>query len=123
MHPTLQELVCNPGRVKDRGLAKAQVAAKIAGLSLEARSDSAAGHAVELRTPEGSLQGENAVAKFIAIAAEASLYPACPFEEQSRHAAAQIDSWVEFSASEIQRRIQILFAAASQEVGISALCT
>ena len=67
-------------------------------------------------TLEGSLQGENAVARYIAVAAEASLYPACPFEEQSRHSAAQVDSWVEFSANEIQRRLQLLFAAPSQEV-------
>ena len=113
--------MCGPERVKDFGVAKAQVAAKFAGLSLEAKSDSAAGHAVELRTPEGSLQGENAVARYIAVAAEASLYPACPCGEQSRHLAAQVDSWVEFSASEIQRRLQLLFAAPSQ-VGIFAPC-
>ena len=114
--------MCGPEHAKDHGVAKAQVAAKFAGLSLEAKSDSAAGHAVELKTPEGSLQGENAVARYIAVAAEASLYPACPFEEQSRHSAAQVDSWVEFSANEIQRRLQLLFAAPSQEVGIFAPC-
>ncbi len=92
------------------------VAAKLAGLTLEAKSDSSALHSVELRLPNGTLFGENAVARQIALLAEAGLYPANPYEEHSRHSAAQIDGWIEFSANEIQRRLQLLFKAPTPEV-------
>ena len=66
--------------------------------------------------PQGSLFGENAVAKQVALIAEAGLYPANLYEEQSRHTAALIDGWIEFSANEFQRRLNLLFAAATSEV-------
>ena len=92
------------------------VAAKFAGLTLDTKSDSAALHSVELRLPHGTLFGENAVARHIALTAEAGLYPASPYEQHSRHLAALIDGWIEFSANEIQRRLRLLFAAPTPEV-------
>ncbi len=110
---SFQELVCSQA---SGTAAKASVAAKLAGLTLEAKSDSSALHPVELRLPNGTLFGENAVARQVALAAEAGLYPANPYEEHSRHSAALIDGWIEFSANEIQRRLQLLFKAATPEV-------
>lgn len=112
----LQELICSSASGTDPGAAKAQVAAKFAGLSLDTKADNAAGHAVELKLPQGSLTGDNAIARHVAAAAEAGLYPAAPHEEQNRHSAALIDSWMEFSATEVQRRLKLLFAAPSAEV-------
>lgn len=112
----LQELVSSQALGTDPGAAKALVAARLAGLTLEAKSDSSAVHSVQLRLPHGTLFGENAVARQVALLAEAGLYPANPYAEQSRHSAALIDGWIEFSANEIQRRLQLLFAAATPEV-------
>lgn len=112
----MQELVCSQGSGTDLGAAKAQIAAKLAGLSLATKSDSAAVHLVELKLHHGTLFGENAVARHIAIAAEAGLYPANAYDEQSRQSAAAIDGWIEFSAYEIQWRLRQLLAATSGEV-------
>ena len=92
------------------------IAAKFAGLTLETKSDSKALHSVELRQPHGTLFGENAVARQVALLAEAGLYPANPYGEHNRHTAALIDGWIDFSAYEIQRRLQLLFAADTPEV-------
>ncbi len=112
----MQELICSQGSGTNLGAAKAQIAAKLAGLSLATKSDSAAAHPIELNLPDGALFGENAVARHIAIAAETDLYPANAHDEQKRHTAAVIDGWIEFSASEIHWSLKQLLVATSAEV-------
>ena len=117
-----QELISNPKLSPDAAVAKARLAAKFAGQELSAKADEALSTAVEYRVGAESINQENAVARYIAVTSESSLYPLPPFDDEKRHRAGVIDAWIDFAATAVQLQLRKILAAASKQVGNRSLC-